>query len=126
MTEKKVGDTVLVTWGRFGNVTAKIVKVMPDNGLQLVRWNKRRECWTEPKRYYKHAGGGGWHAYDASDPTLYGCYTGKTLARCVVVNAGAGDEIVNIYRIDGELVRTVTGAEAGSIIKRERVEWQAE
>jgi len=66
--EIKPDDTVWVRWGRFGYVAAKVVKVMPD-GLSLKRWNKRRECYTTPKRYYKNASGRGWHEYNMSDPS---------------------------------------------------------
>ena len=64
-------DTVRVRWGHFGVVTAKVIKVMPDGGLRLVRYNNRRECWTSPKRYYKRADGRGLYAYDMSDPSSH-------------------------------------------------------
>lgn len=55
----QVGDTVAVTWGKFGTVFAKVVKVYPD-GLSCVRWNKRRQMYTNPKRYYRTKNGRGW------------------------------------------------------------------
>lgn len=63
------GDTVFVRWGRFGKVTAKVVKVYADGGLSCVRWNKRRESWTAPKRYHRTNNGLGWIEHDQADRT---------------------------------------------------------
>jgi len=63
------GDMVRVRWGRFGKVTAKVVKIHPDGGLSCVRWNKRRESWTTPKRYYRTNDGRNWIEHDQADRT---------------------------------------------------------
>jgi len=65
-------DSVWVRWGRFGRVQAKVVKVHPDGGLSCVRWNKRRECYTTPKRYYRTRDGKGWIEHDQVDRTRAG------------------------------------------------------
>ncbi len=66
----KVGDTVWVRWGRFGRVAVKVVKVYPDGGLSCVRWNKRRESWTTPKRYLRTKDGKNWIEHDQADRTV--------------------------------------------------------
>lgn len=65
-----VGDRVWVRWGRFGRVSAKVVKVYADGGLSCVRWNARRESWTSPKRYYRTNNGQGWIEHDQADRTV--------------------------------------------------------
>ena len=65
----QVGDNVFVRWGRFGKVTVRVVKVYPDGGLSCVRWNKRRERWTTPKRYNRTADGRNWIEHDQADRT---------------------------------------------------------
>lgn len=64
------GDFVYVRWGRFGQVQAKVVKVYADGGLSCVRWNKRRESWTTPKRYYRTRDGKNWIENNVADRTV--------------------------------------------------------
>lgn len=63
------GDFVWVRWGQFGRVSAKVVKVYADGGLSCVRWNKRGETWTTPKRYYRTHDGKAWIEHDQADRT---------------------------------------------------------
>jgi hypothetical protein len=62
------GDIVRVRWGRFGQVSAKVLAVYAD-GLKCTRWNKRRGCWTSPKRYYITNNRRGWIEHDQADRT---------------------------------------------------------
>ena len=66
----QAGDTVWVRWGRFGRVPVKVVKVHDDGGLSCVRWNKRRESYTSPKRYYRTNDGRNWIEHNVADRTV--------------------------------------------------------
>ena len=88
-----------------------------------ARYNKRRGEYTNPRRFYKNASGKGWHGTDVVDPSLYGGYQGTRTGRLEFVCVSEGEEVVNVYKVggadNGKLIRTITGAEAASLIRRE-------
>lgn len=48
-------DKITILWGKFGQVEGKVSRVTK-SGIYACRWNKKRGCWTSPRKIEPYRG----------------------------------------------------------------------